>query len=93
LSAGKNHAIVNYDKLTYAVNKGEVYNIGGSHVEENLAMAQRPLRLTGKLDGLLRYVTDRLGHDRRYALGKWHQTGLETGDFAGRECPPDHRMV
>jgi dTDP-glucose 4,6-dehydratase len=47
---------------------GEVYNIGGSHVEENLAMAQRLLRLTGKRDGLLRYVTDRPGHDRRYAL-------------------------
>jgi len=47
---------------------GEVYNIGGSHVEENLAMAQRLLRLTGKPDGLLRYVTDRPGHDRRYAL-------------------------
>jgi dTDP-glucose 4,6-dehydratase len=47
---------------------GEVYNIGGSHVEENLAMAQRLLRLTGKAEGLLRYVTDRPGHDRRYAL-------------------------
>jgi dTDP-glucose 4,6-dehydratase len=47
---------------------GEVYNIGGSRVEENLAMAQRLLRLTGKPDGLLRYVADRPGHDRRYAL-------------------------
>jgi dTDP-glucose 4,6-dehydratase len=47
---------------------GEVYNIGGSHVEENLAMAQRLLRLTGKPENLLRYVTDRPGHDRRYAL-------------------------
>jgi len=47
---------------------GEVYNIGGSHVEENLAMAARLLRLTGKPEGLLRYVTDRPGHDRRYAL-------------------------
>src|ERR1700675_235037 len=47
---------------------GEVYNIGGSHVEENLAMAQRLLRSTGKPEGLLRYVADRPGHDRRYAL-------------------------
>ncbi len=47
---------------------GEVYNIGGSHVEENLAMAQRLLRLTGKPRSLLRYVADRPGHDRRYAL-------------------------
>jgi dTDP-glucose 4,6-dehydratase len=47
---------------------GEVYNIGGSHVETNLAMAQRLLRLTGKPESLLRYVADRPGHDRRYAL-------------------------
>jgi len=47
---------------------GEVYNIGGSHVEENLAMTQRLLRLTGKPNSLLRYVADRPGHDRRYAL-------------------------
>jgi dTDP-glucose 4,6-dehydratase len=47
---------------------GELYNIGGSHVEENLAMAQRLLRLTGKPESLLRYVADRPGHDRRYAL-------------------------
>src|SRR6202158_518753 len=47
---------------------GEVYNIGGSHVEENLAMAQRLLRLTGKSEGLLRYVADRPRHDRRYCL-------------------------
>lgn len=47
---------------------GEVYNIGGSHVEENVAMAQRLLRLTGKPQSLLSYVADRPGHDRRYAL-------------------------
>jgi len=47
---------------------GEVYNIGGSDVEENLAVAQRLLRLTGKPESLLRYVADRPGHDRRYAL-------------------------
>jgi dTDP-glucose 4,6-dehydratase len=47
---------------------GEVYNIGGSHVEENLAMAKRLLRLTGKPESLLSYVADRPGHDRRYAL-------------------------
>ena len=47
---------------------GEIYNIGGSHVEENLAMAHRLLRVTGKPDSLLSYVADRPGHDRRYAL-------------------------
>jgi len=54
---------------------GEVYNIGGSHVEENLAMAHRLLHLTGKPQSLLSYVADRPGHDRRYAL---NSTKIET---------------
>jgi dTDP-glucose 4,6-dehydratase len=47
---------------------GEVYNIGGSQIEENLSMARRLLHATGKSETLLRSVTDRPGHDRRYAL-------------------------
>jgi dTDP-glucose 4,6-dehydratase len=47
---------------------GEVYNIGGSDVEENLTLARRLLRLIGKPETLLSYVKDRPGHDRRYAL-------------------------
>jgi dTDP-glucose 4,6-dehydratase len=47
---------------------GEVYNIGGSEIVENLVIARRLLRLTGKPESLLRSVTDRPGHDRRYAL-------------------------
>ncbi len=47
---------------------GEIYNIGGLDLEENLALARRLLRLTGKQDSLLSYVQDRPGHDRRYAL-------------------------
>lgn len=47
---------------------GEVYNIGGSDVEENLSMAKRLLRVMGKPETLLTYVQDRPGHDRRYAL-------------------------
>src|SRR5260370_25278468 len=46
---------------------GEVYNIGGSHVQENLSRAPRLLRLTGKAEGLLRSGADRPGHDRRQA--------------------------
>jgi dTDP-glucose 4,6-dehydratase len=48
---------------------GEVYNIGGLDVIENLAMARRLLRVVGKTETLLSYVKDRPGHDRRYALG------------------------
>lgn len=47
---------------------GEVYNIGGLDVEENLTMAHRLLRVMGKPETLLAYVKDRPGHDRRYAL-------------------------
>ena len=54
---------------------GEVYNIGGSHVEENLDMVHRLLQLTGKPQSLLSYVADRPGHDRRYALDS---TKIET---------------
>lgn len=47
---------------------GEVYNIGGLDVVENLTMARRLLRLMDKPETLLSYVKDRPGHDRRYAL-------------------------
>jgi dTDP-glucose 4,6-dehydratase len=47
---------------------GEVYNIGGLDVVENLTMARRLLRAAGKTESLLSYVKDRPGHDRRYAL-------------------------
>jgi dTDP-glucose 4,6-dehydratase len=47
---------------------GEIYNIGGLDVEENLALARRILQAMGKPETLLTYVKDRPGHDRRYAL-------------------------
>jgi dTDP-glucose 4,6-dehydratase len=47
---------------------GEIYNVGGTDITENLAMVRHVLRLTGKPESLLSYVQDRPGHDRRYAL-------------------------
>jgi dTDP-glucose 4,6-dehydratase len=47
---------------------GEVYNIGGLDVVENLSMACRVLQLLGGPETLLAFVKDRPGHDRRYAL-------------------------
>ena len=47
---------------------GEVYNIGGLGVTENLSLVQELLHLAGKPDTLISYVQDRPGHDRRYAL-------------------------
>ena len=47
---------------------GEVYNIGGLDIVDNLTMARRLLEAMGKPQSLLTYVNDRPGHDRRYAL-------------------------
>jgi len=47
---------------------GEIYNIGGNCSLPNLEVVRRILRATGKLESLIQYVTDRPGHDRRYAL-------------------------
>src|SRR5580698_2759915 len=47
---------------------GEIYNIGGNCSLPNLEVVRRILRATGKPDSLIQYVTDRPGHDRRYAL-------------------------
>jgi dTDP-glucose 4,6-dehydratase len=47
---------------------GEVYNIGGLDVVENLTMARRILRILERPESFLSYVKDRPGHDRRYAL-------------------------
>ncbi|MBM3814186.1 MAG: dTDP-glucose 4,6-dehydratase [Acidimicrobiia bacterium] len=47
---------------------GEVYNIGGSRSLPNLTVVKQILAATGKPESLLKTVTDRPGHDRRYAL-------------------------
>jgi len=47
---------------------GEVYNIGGLDLDENLTLVRRILNLTDKPESLVSYVQDRPGHDRRYAL-------------------------
>jgi dTDP-glucose 4,6-dehydratase len=47
---------------------GEVYNIGGLDIVENLTLAKSLLRALGQPETLLSYVKDRPGHDRRYAL-------------------------
>jgi dTDP-glucose 4,6-dehydratase len=47
---------------------GMVYNVGGGNERENLQVAERILDLLGKSRALLRFVTDRPGHDRRYAV-------------------------
>lgn len=47
---------------------GEVYNVGTEVETPNIAMAHKILDLLGKPRSLITHVTDRAGHDRRYAL-------------------------
>ncbi len=47
---------------------GRVYNIGGKSERANLAVVKKILSALGKPESLIEYVTDRLGHDRRYAI-------------------------
>jgi dTDP-glucose 4,6-dehydratase len=47
---------------------GEVYNFGGKSERYNIAVTRAILDLCAKPESLIQYVTDRLGHDRRYAI-------------------------
>jgi dTDP-glucose 4,6-dehydratase len=47
---------------------GQVYNIGGSRALPNIEVVRKILAATGKSESLLQPVTDRPGHDRRYAI-------------------------
>ena len=47
---------------------GEIYNIGGSRALPNVEVVERILDTVGKPRSLMQTVTDRPGHDRRYAL-------------------------
>lgn len=47
---------------------GEVYNVGTEVETTNIEMARKILDILGKPHSLLTHVTDRAGHDRRYAL-------------------------
>jgi dTDP-glucose 4,6-dehydratase len=79
---------------------GEIYNISAGQEETNERMAFRVLDLLGKPQTLIRYVEDRPGHDRRYALDAtkienelgWKPTvSLENGLQATFSWYRDHR--
>jgi dTDP-glucose 4,6-dehydratase len=54
--------------LVDAGEPGEIYNIGANAQVSNLELTRKILGLLGKDDSLIRPVTDRPGHDRRYAV-------------------------
>jgi dTDP-glucose 4,6-dehydratase len=48
--------------------KGTVYNIGGNSERTNITIVKTILSAVGKPESLIKYVQDRPGHDRRYAI-------------------------
>lgn len=56
------------DLVLHQGKAGEVYNVGGENERHNIDVTRHVLRLLGKPETLIRYVKDRPGHDRRYAL-------------------------
>ena len=47
---------------------GQVYNIGGHNEMRNIDIVKKILSILGKPESLITYVTDRKGHDMRYAI-------------------------
>ena len=56
------------DVVLHRGKEGEVYNVGGRSEKPNLTVAKTILDRLGKPHSLIRFVTDRPGHDRRYAI-------------------------
>jgi len=66
---------------------GNVYNIGGENERTNIEIVRLILKVLGKPEALIRFVADRPGHDRRYAIDSTklkNELGFQTKtDFAG----------
>jgi dTDP-glucose 4,6-dehydratase len=72
------------DLILHKGEPGEIYNVGGENERHNIELTRLILKLLGKPETLIRYVEDRPGHDRRYALTCEKIKGLgwkRSGDF------------
>jgi len=47
---------------------GEIYNVGGNNEKTNIEIVKLIIKTLGKSEKLIKYVKDRPGHDRRYAI-------------------------
>lgn len=56
------------DTVLHKGRDGEVYNIGGNNEKANIEIVKLIIRALGKSVNLIKYVKDRPGHDRRYAI-------------------------
>ncbi|MDF0727070.1 dTDP-glucose 4,6-dehydratase [Cytobacillus sp. S13-E01] len=56
------------DLVMHDGTNGEVYNVGGHNERTNLEVVKTIINTLGKSEALIEFVTDRLGHDKRYAI-------------------------
>ncbi len=56
------------DTVLHKGKDGEVYNIGGNNEKANISIVKLIIETLGKSENLIKYVKDRPGHDRRYAI-------------------------
>ncbi|WP_019424799.1 dTDP-glucose 4,6-dehydratase [Paenibacillus sp. OSY-SE] len=56
------------DLVIHEGRNGEVYNVGGNNERTNIHIVRTILEQLGKPESLIKYVEDRLGHDRRYGI-------------------------
>ena len=63
------------DLILHKGRAGEIYNIGGHNERTNLDVVKTVLQILGKPESLITFVTDRPGHDRRYAIDPAKLTG------------------
>lgn len=56
------------DLILHKGTVGEVYNVGGHNEMKNIDIVKLICRALGKPESLIQFVTDRKGHDRRYAI-------------------------
>lgn len=56
------------DTVLHKGEDGEVYNIGGNNEKANIEIVKLIINTLGKSESLIKYVKDRPGHDRRYAI-------------------------
>lgn len=56
------------DLVLHKGRDGEVYNVGGNNERTNIEIVKTILKHLGKPESLMKFVKDRPGHDRRYAI-------------------------
>ncbi|MDQ0975142.1 dTDP-glucose 4,6-dehydratase [Neobacillus niacini] len=56
------------DLVLHKGRNGEVYNVGGNNERTNIEIVKTILKHLNKPESLMKFVTDRPGHDRRYAI-------------------------